>query len=60
MNGNDMVYVFTENGFTVSGDEFQLRELAYLLRDAEGTIGDLRYQIEYEFDIGGVRSSDKV
>jgi len=32
--------------------------LANNLRDAEGTVGDLRYQIEYAFDIDGVRSSN--
>lgn len=52
------IYQFCEHSLTVSGEEADLRYLAELLRNAEGTAGDLRYQIEYAFDIGGIRSSN--
>ena len=52
------IYEFREHALTVSGEEADLRYMAELLRDAEGTVGDLRYQIEYAFDIDGVRSSN--
>lgn len=53
------IYTFTEHDATVSGEEHHMRELAELLRDAEGTLGDLRYKIEYEFDIDGIRLSNE-
>lgn len=53
------VFVFKEHDLVVSGEKHHLIELAELLKDAEGTIGDLRYQIEYEFDIDGIRTADK-
>ncbi len=52
------IYEFHEHALTVSGEEADLRYLAELLRNAEGTVGDLRYQIEYAFDIDGIRSTD--
>lgn len=52
------IYEFREHALTVSGEEADLRYLAELLREAEGTVGDLRYQIEYAFDIDGIRSSN--
>lgn len=52
------IYEFRERALTVSGEEADLRYLAELLREAEGTVGDLRYQIEYAFDIDGIRSSN--
>ena len=52
-----MIYCFTEHELAVSGDKRTLIDLAHLLREAEGTIGDLRYQIEYAFDIDGVRTA---
>ena len=52
------IYEFTEHSLTVSGTKEDLISLANNLRDAEGTVGDLRYQIEYAFDIDGVRSSN--
>ena len=52
------IYEFREHALTVSGEEADLRYMAELLRHAEGTVGDLRYQIEYAFDIDGVRSSN--
>jgi hypothetical protein len=51
-------YTFREHGMEVSGSREELIALAKELRTAEGTLGDLRYQIEYAFDIDGVRSSD--
>lgn len=53
------LYEFREHALTVSGEETDLRYLAELLRDAEGTVGDLRYKIEYAFDIDGIRSSNE-
>lgn len=52
------LYEFTEHSMTVSGTKEDLISLAEELRDAEGIIGDLRYQIEYAFDIDGVRSDN--
>ena len=52
------IYEFREHALTASGEEAYLRYLAELLRNAEGTIGDLRYQIKYAFDIDGTRSSN--
>lgn len=55
------IYTFKENDLTVSGERHHLIELAEKLREVgiEGTLGDLVYQIEYEFDIDGVRTSDQ-
>ena len=52
------IYQFKEHGFSVEGEKADLLYLAELLRNAEGTLGDLRYQIEYAFDIDGVRSEN--
>lgn len=52
------IYQFREHAFTVSGEKKDLIDLAEYLREADGTHGDLRYQIEYAFDIDDVRSSD--
>ena len=52
------IYTSTEHDVTVSGECHHMMELAEFLRDAEGTLGDLRYKIEYEFDIDGIRSSE--
>ena len=52
------IYRFKEHNFVVEGEKHDLLYLADLLREAEGTVGDLRYQIEYAFDIDGVRSTD--
>ena len=52
------IYEFREHTLTVSGEEADLRYLAELLKEAEGTVGDLRYKIEYAFDIDGIRSSN--
>lgn len=52
------IYQFKEHDFMVEGEKDDMLHLAELLRDAEGTLGDLRYQIEYAFDIDGVRSDN--
>ena len=52
------IYRFKEHNLVVEGEKHDLLYLADLLREAEGTVGDLRYQIEYVFDIDGVRSTD--
>jgi hypothetical protein len=52
------IYQFQEHCLTVSGEKKDLLALAAYLRNAEGTLGDLRYQIEYAFDVDGVRSSN--
>ena len=51
---------FRENDIEVIAEEHTLIALAEALRKAqvEGTLSDLAYQIEYEFDIDGVRSDD--
>lgn len=54
------IYEFRENDIFVKAEEHTLINLAIALREAqvEGTLSDLVYQIEYEFDIDGVRSED--
>ena len=54
-------YRFMENDIDIKGEERTLIALAKALREAEveGTLSDLAYQIEYEFDIDGVRSEDE-
>lgn len=52
------VYRFQEHNLTVEGEKQDMLKLAELLRNEEGALGDLRYQIEYAFDIDGVRSND--
>lgn len=53
-------YTFRENDITVTAEKHHLIELAEQLREVgiEGTWSDLVYQIEYEFDIDGVRTND--
>lgn len=53
-------YQFKENDIEVVAEEHTLIALAKMLREVnvEGTWSDLVYQIEYEFDIDGVRSED--
>ena len=53
-------YRFMENDIDINGETQTLIALAKALREAEveGTLSDLAYQIEYEFDIDGVRSED--
>lgn len=54
-------YRFMENDIDIKGEKHTLIALAKALREAEveGTLSDLAYQIEYEFDIDGVRSDDE-
>ena len=54
-------YRFMENDIDIKGEEHTLIALAKALREAEveGTLSDLAYQIEYEFDIDGIRSVDE-
>ena len=53
-------YRFMENDIDLKAEKHTLIALAKALREAEveGTLSDLAYQIEYEFDIDGVRSDD--
>lgn len=48
------IFTFREHNLVLQGEEADLRYIAELLRYAEGTVGDLRYQIEREFNIDGV------
>ena len=54
-------YKFTENDIEVTAEEHTPIALAKALREAqvEGTWSDLAYQIEYAFDIYGVRTEDE-
>lgn len=52
-------YTFEEHDVTVSGEKHHMVELARALNGVEGTWGDIRYQIEYEFDIDGIRTEDE-
>ena len=52
------LYRFTSGGTTIIGDAEDMISFATHCRDAEGTMGDLRYMVEYAFDIDGVRSSN--
>ena len=54
------LYSFQENAFKVTGEKDDLIYLAKALREigVEGTLSDLVYQIEWEFDIDGVRSDN--
>ena len=54
-------YEFIENDVKIVAEEHTLIALAKALREAqvEGTLSDLAYQIEYAFDIDGIRSEDE-
>ena len=54
------IYTFRENDITLTAEKHHLIDLAQQLREVgiEGTWSDLIYQIEYEFDIDGVRTND--
>lgn len=52
------IYRFQEHNLVIEGEEHDLRYIAELLRNAEGTVGDLRYQIEKEFNIDGINEED--
>lgn len=55
------LYQFQEYDLFVKGEKHHLIELAEKLREAnvEGTLSDLVYKIEYEFDIDGIKSMDE-
>ena len=55
------LYEFRENDVYIKAEEHTLIALAKALRETEvgGTLSDLAYQIEYEFDIDGIRSEDE-
>lgn len=53
------IYRFQEHNLVIEGEKDDLIHLAELLRDAEGTIGDLRYQIERAFNIDGINDDLK-
>ena len=48
------LYRFQEHCLTIEGEKDDLVYIAELLRNAEGTVGDLRYQIERAFNIDGI------
>lgn len=54
-------FTFREHDVQITGEKHHLEELVELLRkaDVEGTLGDLVYQIEYAFDIDGIRSANE-
>lgn len=54
------VYEFREHDIVVKGEKHHLIDLAEMLRksDVEGSWSDLIYQIEYAFDVDGVRTSN--
>lgn len=58
----NLIYKFKEHNLTIMGEKHDLIELAKRLRESEveGTIGDLVYKIEYEFDVDGVRTEDEM
>lgn len=53
-------YLFMENDVYIKAEEHTLIALAAALRESqvEGTLSDLAYQIEYFFDVDGVRDLD--
>lgn len=53
-------FKFVENDIELVAEEHTLVALAKALREAniEGTWGDLVYQIEYAFDVDGIRSEE--
>lgn len=55
------LYTFMENALTITGEKEDLLSLAQAIRESsqnEGTLSDLAFQIEYEFDVDGIRSED--
>ena len=51
-------YMFVENDIQLIAEKHTLVDLARMLREAqvEGTWSDLAFQIEWEFDVDGIRS----
>lgn len=59
------IYKFQEHSLVIQGEKHHVMELAKTLREFENTgselsttVSDLVYQIEYAFDIDGIRSKD--
>lgn len=55
------LYTFREHALIVTGEKHDLLSLAQAIRESsqnEGTLSDLAFQIEYEFDVDGIRSED--
>ena len=59
------IYRFAEHSLVIQGEKQHITELAQTLRSIEQskgelstTVSDLVYQIEYAFDIDGIRSED--
>lgn len=55
------LYTFREHALIITGEERDLLSLADAIRQSdqnEGTLADLAYQIEYEFDVDGIRTVD--
>ena len=54
------IYRFQEHDVVVQGEAHHLLELAEFMREnfIEGTWSDLIYQIEYAFDVDGIRSEN--
>ena len=54
-------YEFRENDIELRAEKHTLIALAEMLREAgaEGTWSDLAFQIEWEFDVDGIRSESK-
>ena len=53
------IYRFQEHNLVIEGEEDDLLYIAELLRNAEGTVGDLRYQIEREFNVDGINEEEE-
>lgn len=49
-------FKFKEHDLIIEGSEGDLLDLAQKLKGSEGTLGDIVYQIEYFFDVDGVRT----
>jgi hypothetical protein len=47
----NIIYTIREHDLTISGTMEDLLSLAEKLKDAEGTLGDVKYQIEYLFNV---------
>ena len=65
VNAHCKIYKFQEHSLVIQGEKPHVMELAQTLRSIERssgelstTVSDLVYQIEYAFDIDGVRSED--
>lgn len=55
---DEVIYEFCNYLLTVWGTTQDMLDFAEVLRDAEGPVGDLRYKIEFAFNIDSVRSEN--